>query len=97
MNKTIIFTVGILSTALLIGYYFYQQTDRYYITVVSGGGAYEVDKKTGQTWVLYGDKKINMINLPNQNDITILPNPKDIEQLENKDTGTTTENNILKK
>jgi len=97
MNKTIVFTVGILSTALLIGYYFYQQTDRYYITVVGGGGAYEVDKKTGQTWVLYGDKKINMINLPNQNDITILPNPKDIEQLENKDTGTTTENNILKK
>jgi len=92
MNKTIVFTVGILSTALLIGYYFYQQTDRYYITVVGGGGAYEVDKKTGQTWVLYGDKKINMINLPNQNDIEVY-NPESLI----KSTGTTSENNILKK
>jgi len=64
MNKTIIFTVGILSTALLIGYYFYQQTDRYYITGAGSGIAYEVDKKTGQTWLLLqGEKRIQTITL----------------------------------
>ncbi|HHT9105302.1 MAG TPA: hypothetical protein ACFYD7_05445 [Candidatus Wujingus californicus] len=71
MNKTIVFTVGILSTALLIGYYFYQQTNRYYITGAGEGTAYEVDKKTGQTWYLYGGKRITMMNLPNPEDIEI--------------------------
>ncbi|HHT9115487.1 MAG TPA: hypothetical protein ACFYEL_03370, partial [Candidatus Wunengus californicus] len=47
--------------ALLIGYYFYQQTNRYYITGAGTGVAYEVDKKTGQTWFLLHGKKRTIV------------------------------------
>ena len=96
MNKTIVFTVGILSTALLIGYYFYQQTDRYYITVVGGGGAYEVDKKTGQTWGLYGNKKINMINLPVQEYAPIEDLKKEVNALRAEHNQTKEEFKLIK-
>ena len=58
MNKTIVAVVGILATALLIGLYIWSSHHRYYIMTGDRGIAYEVDRKTGQSWMLYGGEKI---------------------------------------
>lgn len=58
MNKTTVVVVGIVATALLIGLYIWSSHHRFYIMTGDRGVAYEVDRKTGQSWMLYGGKKI---------------------------------------
>lgn len=58
MNKTVVAVVGILAAACLIGLYIWASHNRYYIMTGDSGVAYEVDRKTGESWMLYGGKKI---------------------------------------
>lgn len=58
MNKTVIAVVGIVAVACLLGFYIWASHNRYYITTGSQGVAYEVDRKTGESWVLYGERKV---------------------------------------
>jgi hypothetical protein len=57
-NKTIIAVVGILAVAGLIAFYIWSSHNRFYILSASQGVAYEVDRKTGQSWMLRGARKI---------------------------------------
>jgi len=58
MNKTVIAVFGIVAVASLIAFYIWVSLNRYYVTTGSAGVAYEVDRKTGESWMLHGDKKI---------------------------------------
>jgi hypothetical protein len=58
MNKTVVAVVSILAAASLIGLYIWASHHRYYIMSGDRGVAYEVDRKTGESWMLYGEKKI---------------------------------------
>src|SRR5438093_1289772 len=58
MNKTIIAVVGIVTVACLIAFYIWSSHNRFYIMTGSEGVAYEVDRKTGKSWMLRGARKI---------------------------------------
>ena len=58
MNKTVVAVVGIIAVVLLIGFYVWSSHNRYYIMMSSRGVAYEVDRKTGKSWMLLDKKKI---------------------------------------
>jgi hypothetical protein len=58
MNKTVIGMVAILALASVLGYYLYLQHTRYEISASDKGVAYVVDRKSGQTWMLAGARKI---------------------------------------
>jgi hypothetical protein len=58
MNKTVVAVVGIVAVACLVGFYIWASHNRYYIMTGSQGVAYEVDRKTGESWMLYGARKI---------------------------------------
>jgi hypothetical protein len=58
MNKTLILVVSIISIAIVAIFYVWSSHNRYYIMTSSKGIAYEVDRKTGKSWALYGDRKI---------------------------------------
>jgi len=57
MNKTVLGVVIVIATATLIGFYIYSQSTRYYIQSAMGGPAYKIDRKTGQTWAIYGERE----------------------------------------
>jgi len=57
MNKTIVVVVGIIAISSLSGLYIWTSHNRYYIATGADGFAYEVDKKTGQSWMLRGWRK----------------------------------------
>lgn len=58
MNKTIVAVVTVVAVACLIGLYIWSSHNRFYIVTGSNGGAYEVDRKTGESWALRGSRKI---------------------------------------
>jgi hypothetical protein len=58
MNKTVIAVAAIVAVACLIAFYIRLSHNRYYIMTGSQGVAYEVDRKTGESWMLYGYRKI---------------------------------------
>lgn len=58
MNKTVIAIVGILAVAGLIAFYIWSSHNRFVTLSGSQGVAYEVDRKTGQSWMLLGSRKI---------------------------------------
>ena len=58
MNKTVVAVVGILAAACLIGLYTWASHNRYYIMTGDQGIAYEVDRKTGESWMLYRSHKV---------------------------------------
>ena len=59
MNKTVFAVTLLIVTGALIAYWIQLNNNRYYISSPSSdkGIAYEIDRKTGQTWVLIGYKK----------------------------------------
>jgi hypothetical protein len=58
MNKTIIAIAGISAAGCLIAFYIWSSHNRYYIMTGSQGTAYEVDRKTGESWMLHRDRKV---------------------------------------
>lgn len=58
MHKSITIIIAILVAGGLAAYYLHLEHNRYEIKTTSKGIAYEVDKKTGDSWVLIGQKKI---------------------------------------
>ncbi|WP_041280590.1 hypothetical protein [Desulfosudis oleivorans] len=55
-----IIVAAIIAIASLIGWYMYLQNSRFSITPTDKGPAYEIDRKTGESWVLYpGSRKKN--------------------------------------
>jgi len=57
-SKMILAVISILTVAGLVVFYIWSSHNRYYIMSGSEGRAYEVDRKTGQSWLLYGARKI---------------------------------------
>ena len=58
MNKTAVLITIIIVGASIIGFQMWVDNNRFYIVSGSDGAAYEVDKKTGNTWYIRGAKKI---------------------------------------
>lgn len=58
MNKTAIWVTAIVAVAGVIAFWIYSSHNRYYIMTSSQGIAYEVDRKTGNSWALIGERKI---------------------------------------
>jgi len=58
MNKSLVVVVGILAMAAVAICIMWPCYNRYYILVGPKGMAYEIDRKTGKTWVLIGPRKI---------------------------------------
>ncbi|MDA1138628.1 MAG: hypothetical protein O3B01_08600 [Planctomycetota bacterium] len=56
--KAIVIVAAIISICGVIGYYLHLENNRYEITTSSKGIAYQVDKKTGESWVIRGDTKV---------------------------------------
>lgn len=50
--------VGIVSLTLLLAYYLWLSNNRFYIVSGPEGVAYQVDRRTGKTWVVFGKKKV---------------------------------------
>jgi hypothetical protein len=59
MNKTVVAVIGILSVSSLIAFYIWSSNNRYYMMTGSQGVAYEVDRKTGESWMLLGINKVS--------------------------------------
>jgi hypothetical protein len=57
-RNTVIAIVAIVAVTGLIAFYIWSSHARYYIVVTSKGAAYEVDRRTGDTWELRGSRKI---------------------------------------
>jgi len=58
MNKTAVWVAVVAGMTILVCYYTWSIHRRYYIMVAAQNIAYEVDRKTGETWMLHGTKKI---------------------------------------
>jgi len=50
--------VGIVSLTFLLAYYLWLSNNRFYIVSSPEGVAYQVDRRTGKTWVVFGKKKV---------------------------------------
>ncbi len=61
-SREIVVVTGILSTVVgLIAFYIWSDHNRYYIIPGSGGAAaYQIDRKTGQSWVISGNQKFEL-------------------------------------
>jgi len=57
-NKTLISVIAIMAFAGLIGWYMYLQNTRYAVTGTQRGIAYEIDRKTGDSWTIYPGKRV---------------------------------------
>lgn len=57
-NKTLISVVAIIAFAGLIGWYIYLQNVRYSVSGTQGGIAYEIDRKTGDSWTIYPGTRV---------------------------------------
>lgn len=55
--KALVLVVLILSFAGLFGYYLYLNNNRYEILKSERGIAYELDKRTGKSWIIIGEEK----------------------------------------
>ena len=60
MNKTVVAVVAVVAVAALIGLYIWSSHNRFYVATVSQRVAYEVDRKTGESWMLLDDQKTPM-------------------------------------
>jgi len=58
MKTLIAVIVGIVTCGILAGFYVWSIHHRFYILSSSQGVAYELDRKTGETWTLYKGKKM---------------------------------------
>lgn len=56
-NVTAVSIVGIVTCGFLVGFYIWSSHNRFYVVSGSQGVAYEVDRKTGESWSLYGARK----------------------------------------
>ena len=52
MKNTTIITI-IVVIALLVGFYIFTSSNRYYISASKDGVSYKIDKRTGETWGIY--------------------------------------------
>ena len=57
INLTVAVVSAVLAIAALGGFYVWSSHNRFYIMAGSQGVAYEVDRKTGETWMLRGANK----------------------------------------
>jgi len=62
MNRNYLIALGLVLAAGLIAYALYLNNTRFYIMTTSKGVAYEVDRRSGKTWILLGSKKIEQID-----------------------------------
>jgi hypothetical protein len=60
VNKNTITAIGILVLSALVALYIWTSHNRFYVVRSSSGEAYEIDRKTGQTWLLDGEEKTPM-------------------------------------
>jgi hypothetical protein len=58
MNKTNIIIIAIVAVACVATFYALQSDNRYCVVIGAEKVAYEVDKKTGESWVLSGANKV---------------------------------------
>ncbi len=62
-QKAVVITAAALVLGGLIGYRFYLEAHRYTITNAGAPGvAYELDRKTGRTWMITGDTKTEQVD-----------------------------------
>ena len=73
--KAAIIIVAIISVAGVIGFYLYLENSRYEITTSEKGIAYQLDKKTGNTWMLRGEAKIPQTQPKPKKDAKHVPSP----------------------
>ena len=57
MNKTVVIVALVMAIAGLVGWHMYLENMRYELVGTQIGVAYEVDRKTGTTWMVKLDKK----------------------------------------
>jgi hypothetical protein len=57
INMTVVAVLGLLALTALGGFYIWSSHNRFYIMSGSQGVAYEIDRRTGETWVLRGGNK----------------------------------------
>jgi hypothetical protein len=57
MNRTIVAVVVVLSGAGLIGWHTYLENVRFALVATQGDIAYEIDRKTGESWTIYPGKR----------------------------------------
>jgi hypothetical protein len=62
MNKTLVSILGIVAFTILVGLSIWTSSHRYQVSSGRNGVAYEVDKKTGQSWELMADTKILQVD-----------------------------------
>lgn len=58
MKYAVVATSVILCAACLVAYAMHLHANRFYVVVSADGQAYEVDRRTGKSWRLWGDQKI---------------------------------------
>jgi hypothetical protein len=57
-SREVVTVIGMFAVIGLIAFYIWSDHNRYYIIPGSGGaGAYQIDRKTGQSWVISGNQK----------------------------------------
>lgn len=61
MNKTIIAVVIIIAVTCMIGVYIWSSHNRFYTINGSRDIVYEVDRVTGESWMLYTNQKFPML------------------------------------
>jgi len=54
--------LAIITTGGLLAFALYLNNTRFYMMTSSGGQAYEVDRRTGRTWILRGDSKTEQLD-----------------------------------
>jgi hypothetical protein len=57
MNKTVVLVVVIMSSAIVAGIHVWSLNNRYHMVTGMKGIVYEVDARTGKSWVLIGASK----------------------------------------
>lgn len=57
MNKTVFVSIIIIAVSILVGFYIHTQNTRFYLQSTGKGIAYKIDRKTGQTWLIVGDRQ----------------------------------------
>jgi hypothetical protein len=56
-SKAFVYGVVITAIAVLIGWYIYLQNMRYIVTGSQQGIAYQIDRKTGESWTIYPGRR----------------------------------------
>jgi hypothetical protein len=87
LSKNLIGGIGILTATALLGFYIWLSNNRYQIVSAKNGLAYELDKKTGETWELIGDEKtlqFDPAELERQNELAEKQKEARIEAIQTK-------------